>query len=1053
MSIWDDDALWKPKDDVSHALSYVVQEAKKGLADAMSGGRPAYMTAQPNLPDTSDTEHELVLGKDRVTPNKGEKWLGVAARGAAGMAPFALEAPVASLASGALQGIGGEAGHEVAPNSTVVPLITSLLAGAAPFAVHPIMAGRSNRVINEGMQHPAFAELLPAVVDLEGGGTLEHPNVSPKGAMGPMQVMRSTADKPGFGIKPWDGKSQADLARVGRDYLAVMTKKYDGDHAKILAAYNDGPGAVDGLVRRYGDNWVHHLNPETAKYVEDGLQKVVDQKLPNGPEAPDGLPGNGSVRPIPSEDLAAIMNDPAAAGQTPDNVVDLNEVIGAKKKSERDQKYTDFHNQLDDSYWLARKLHDAQKQGESIDLKEVANLKKQLEADPFNFGSKSVTQDKLRDVIGVLDNILTHDESKPSDVLTPAERQEMDASVERPPSINEANDRTDQFSTNEEPPAAANDTGGGMGPNDPIFGGGGGDVPPGGDGGGGEGGEPPNGSNPEEKLIQAIKDTRPASQETQDLVHTMRQNQAKRLAEIQQRNGSLPEQLSALKGELPTADYESVSDRFTSKDVSALERKINSSKALGNFDKTNTLKALHKLLSPDGLRLPTEHELDKLADVFSPELIKALIDKHKGALGFGEKMANVGGIPRTIMSSTDVSAPARQGILFVGRKEFWSNYPKMIKMFFNKNYYDAQMAEIKNRPTYPLMRTGGLAVRDSPLMVDREEYFMSNMAEHMPGEKLPGIGLTVKGYNNTVGALVRASDRAYTGYLRRLRADVFDSLHAKGEDLGVEWNATKLKALARFINTATGRGNLGKFEQASQAASTVFFAPRLIKARIDTLANPAYYAELYKADPFIAKEAAKSLGSFAAFAGTALSLAVAGGAKVEWDPRSSDFLKLRFGETRVDFLGGIPQYLVLAAREAMGQTKTLNGDIKDLTTGDYGATSRWDVLMNFGSNKLAPIPGYVRDFLKGKKPTGEPFKPIMGLFQLFLPMDVSATIDSVQTNGPKGAWAFLPSFLGENVDTYKEYPKKGKAKDPFNDPSLWGGNKKDVFDNPKLWGN
>lgn len=101
----------------------------------------------------------------------------------------------------------------------------------------------------------------------QGGGLLR----SPVGAMGEMQVMPATARDPGFGIRPWDGSSHDDLARVGRDYRRAMQQRYGGDPAKMWGAYNAGPGRVDGLIERYGDRWLDYAPLETRKYVAQTL--------------------------------------------------------------------------------------------------------------------------------------------------------------------------------------------------------------------------------------------------------------------------------------------------------------------------------------------------------------------------------------------------------------------------------------------------------------------------------------------------------------------------------------------------------------------------------------------------------------------------------------------------------------------------------------------------------------------------------------------------------------------------------------------------------------
>ena len=94
---------------------------------------------------------------------------------------------------------------------------------------------------------------------------------SPKGALGEYQVMPKTAKNPGFGIQPAKDDSPEELARVGREYLDVMIKRYDGDLAKMWGAYNAGPGTVDELVKQYGNDWLSHAPKETQDYVQKNV--------------------------------------------------------------------------------------------------------------------------------------------------------------------------------------------------------------------------------------------------------------------------------------------------------------------------------------------------------------------------------------------------------------------------------------------------------------------------------------------------------------------------------------------------------------------------------------------------------------------------------------------------------------------------------------------------------------------------------------------------------------------------------------------------------------
>jgi len=119
---------------------------------------------------------------------------------------------------------------------------------------------------------PQQPNLVNQIASLESGGKDFNPDASPmrssKGAMFKMQVMPATAKDPGFGIKPAANDTPAEYNRVGVEYAAALEKKYGGDRAKILAAYNAGPEAVDKLLSTYGDAWQEHLPAETKTYLQ-----------------------------------------------------------------------------------------------------------------------------------------------------------------------------------------------------------------------------------------------------------------------------------------------------------------------------------------------------------------------------------------------------------------------------------------------------------------------------------------------------------------------------------------------------------------------------------------------------------------------------------------------------------------------------------------------------------------------------------------------------------------------------------------------------------------
>ena len=88
-----------------------------------------------------------------------------------------------------------------------------------------------------------------------------------------MQVMPGTARDPGFGIRPSAGTPQDDI-RVGEQYLQAMQQRYGNDPAKMWAAYNAGPGALDKALQRGGNDWLRFMPRETQDYVRKNVRAL-----------------------------------------------------------------------------------------------------------------------------------------------------------------------------------------------------------------------------------------------------------------------------------------------------------------------------------------------------------------------------------------------------------------------------------------------------------------------------------------------------------------------------------------------------------------------------------------------------------------------------------------------------------------------------------------------------------------------------------------------------------------------------------------------------------
>jgi hypothetical protein len=412
-------------------------------------------------------------------------------------------------------------------------------------------------------------------------------------------------------------------------------------------------------------------------------------------------------------------------------------------------------------------------------------------------------------------------------------------------------------------------------------------------------------------------------------------------------------------------------------------------------------------------KLPTPSELKLLEHVFGKDTTAGLgsIAKHP----LKDTILGVLNVPRSIMASFDLSAPFRQGLVVATRhpKIFVRNFKPMVKAFGSEKVYQAALDEIQARPTYPLMMEAKLSLTNLGHAIgEREEQFASNIAETLTGGKRSPI---------------RASGRAYTGFLDKTRADVFDHLIQRAQTQGLNvHDPVFLKSLGTYINSATGRGDLGAFQEAGKVLNAVFFSPRLLASRLNFL-NPLYYKRL---DPFARKEALRSAVQLAGTLSTLLALASrVPGVNVVTDPRNPDWGKIKVGNTRIDIAGGFQQHLRLFAQLATGVAiSSTTGKKLNLTADQFGNPTRLDLLLRFFEGKEAPIASFATDFLRGSNQVGEKFDVRKEAVQRMLPLLAQDSYDLYRerhggVNGLAAAFAgYAVGSVGLGMQTYGPRP-------------------------------
>jgi soluble lytic murein transglycosylase-like protein len=112
------------------------------------------------------------------------------------------------------------------------------VAVAAPVAPAPKSTDPRTLVQEAAVRNSLPPAFVASVAKAE--SAMKQSAVSPKGAIGVMQLMPATAKL--LDADPHDTEQNID---AGTRLLRELLVKYDGDVVKALAAYNAGPGAVD----------------------------------------------------------------------------------------------------------------------------------------------------------------------------------------------------------------------------------------------------------------------------------------------------------------------------------------------------------------------------------------------------------------------------------------------------------------------------------------------------------------------------------------------------------------------------------------------------------------------------------------------------------------------------------------------------------------------------------------------------------------------------------------------------------------------------------------
>lgn len=448
-------------------------------------------------------------------------------------------------------------------------------------------------------------------------------------------------------------------------------------------------------------------------------------------------------------------------------------------------------------------------------------------------------------------------------------------------------------------------------------------------------------------------------------------------------------------------------------------------------------------------RLPSPSTVRLLEGVFGDGFIGNLNLNTINDLGIGERVFRVlkdwvwDGM-RASMASFDVSATFRQAWLpsirnlVLRPKTFWKHFGNQLKAFANEDFATIQAQRLKNHPLFQYAEQK-MGVDFTELGGAREEFFRGPVSDW--------------GY-------IKMSNRAFAGYLNEVRInDVARWLEIVGGPTAL--TDDQALAIGRLINNSTGRGKLSFFrtqvrggqkaatqeELRADTASIFLWAPRLYQSRLSNLADFLSLGKGTGAARALPKAVrrryvAEAWATIGTIAGTLKGIEhYTGLIEVEWDPRSSDFLKAKVGNTRIDPWGGHIQWARLIFRLSllMGKAGGWEGaNFKTLSDGKVRTVGARDLLSTELWFKAAPPIDFIITAFTKENALGKEVGLPENILTHAVPILWSDMWDAYRLDGMAGTVLSAGSnVVGVGASTFDPTKKRKGAKELV--PSISGG--------------
>ncbi|NOQ21596.1 MAG: hypothetical protein GQ565_02950 [Candidatus Aegiribacteria sp.] len=435
--------------------------------------------------------------------------------------------------------------------------------------------------------------------------------------------------------------------------------------------------------------------------------------------------------------------------------------------------------------------------------------------------------------------------------------------------------------------------------------------------------------------------------------------------------------------------------------------------AFGDF--TNKPQAL--AFKPSNRTLDLQYQAAKLDSEIGRRISRAKAKTQTGPLR--RFAANVARSSMSMKSSFDNSGLLNQGgFVALGHPIMAiKTIPKAISAALSDKRAFRINQEILNRPNAPLYQKYGLGLTrasEANQFTEREEEHRESLADFVPG--------------------IMASNRAFATTLNILRADSFDAMAgAFARNSGL--TDVDGQAITDFINIATGRGNIRGLEGTMRTLNGVLWAPRRTLSRFQMIATlggqlewshrkgeSRWKPEVHlRGSRHVRRLMAQEVARYIMGVTAVQALGWLMGAEFEWDPLSSDFMKQKYGNLRIDPMSGFAQMMTIGKRFAYQQRKDAQGNIQDLSGYDMDR-----LVQRFVRYKLSPALGIAWSGISGQTPFDGPFTWGWAARETVTPISLDDVLKAADDQGiPRGIIFSGIGFFGAAVQVYGDNTSSG----------------------------